>query len=69
MAMLDDGLETSALEEFRASGLVLNFLDGYRTESSRHRDVEADNVDLDAEKGDGPDAEANKLVFLFVQRW
>ena len=34
MAMLDDGLETSALEEFGASGLVLNFLDGYRTESS-----------------------------------
>ena len=31
MAMLDDGLETSALEEFGASGLVLNFLDGYRT--------------------------------------
>jgi hypothetical protein len=30
------GLETSALEKFEASGLILNFLDGYRTEPSRH---------------------------------
>ena len=34
MPMLNDGLETSALE-IGASGLVLNFLNGYRTESSR----------------------------------
>jgi hypothetical protein len=26
MAILNDGLETSALEKFEASGLVLNFL-------------------------------------------